>query len=131
MSSAYAKYQAANTSKPSEMSFSFDEVPADTQINHSDSIKYWDSIPSDINGMLGGYPHVSRVDIQGSRAFLVKCGISATKAVVSARPKRTLVGQPKENVKPDEKDVVGENNQEKTPKLEEKRLKRVVDCGAG
>lgn len=129
MSSAHAKYQA---SKPSKMSSSFDEVPADTQINHSDSIKYWDSISSDVNGMLGGYPHVSRVDIQGSRAFLVKCGISATKPVVSARPKRTLGGQPKENVKPDEKkDVEGDNKKEETPKVEEKRLKRVVDCGAG
>lgn len=107
------------------------EVPADTQINHGDSIKYWDSIPSDVNGMLGGYPHVSRVDIQGSRAFLVKCGISASKPVMSTRPKRTLGGQTKENVKlAEKKDEEGEKKEEAS-KVEEKRLKRVVDCGAG
>lgn len=107
-----------------------DDVPADTQINHSDSIKYWDSIPSDVNGMLGGYPHVSRVDIQGSRAFLVKCGISASKPVVrETRAKRTIGGMAKkvdDNVKPE-----AATKKAKEEPQEEKRLERAVDCGAG
>lgn len=118
-------------SSPSHEAFgSSDPTPADAQIKHADSIKYWEEISSDVNGMLGGYPHVSRVDIQGSRAFLVKCGISASKPVV--RAKRTLGGASKnveekrhENEKPED-----ENKGEEL-KEEEKRLKRVVDCGAG
>lgn len=105
----------------------FGETPkaADAQIKHADSIKYWEEISSDVNGMLGGYPHVSRVDIQGSRAFLVKCGISASKPVV--RAKRTLGGAKKEI---DEK-TKDDESKKVEPKVEEKRLKRVVDCGAG
>ena len=102
-------------------------APADASIKHSDSIAYWASISSDVNGMLGGYPHVSRVDIQGSRAFLVKCGISASRPVL--RAKRTLGGAEK---KVDESVGAGEKEGGKEEvKGEEKRLRRVVDCGAG
>lgn len=45
---------------------------ADSAINHEDSIKYWNSVSSDNNGMLGGYPQTSRVDLQGSSNFLTK-----------------------------------------------------------
>lgn len=104
----------------------YDETPkaADAKIKHADSIKYWEEISSDVNGMLGGYPHVSRVDIQGSRAFLVKCGISASKPGV--RVKRTLGG-----VKKDVEEKSKDDESKEEPKIEEKRLKRVVDCGAG
>lgn len=36
------------------------------------SIEYWSSTPSTVDGMLGGFPQVSRIDISGSRTFLVK-----------------------------------------------------------
>lgn len=45
---------------------------ADASINHSASLTYWNSVSSDVNGMLGGYPHVSRIDLQGSSNFLTK-----------------------------------------------------------
>lgn len=32
-------------------------------------------VDADVNGMLGGFPYVSRVDLQGSRNFLAKFGI--------------------------------------------------------
>ncbi|KXJ85120.1 hypothetical protein Micbo1qcDRAFT_224709 [Microdochium bolleyi] len=47
----------------------------------SSTKRYWESVNADIDGMLGGIPsitgfsHVSKVDFQGSRAFLAKLGI--------------------------------------------------------
>ncbi|CEJ87478.1 hypothetical protein VHEMI04428 [[Torrubiella] hemipterigena] len=44
-------------------------------------LKYWESVTSDINGMLGGIPtvpgfgSVSRIDLQGSRTFLARLGV--------------------------------------------------------
>ena len=48
------------------------DVPADSKIKHADSIKYWNSIPPDVNSMLGGYPQISRIDLRGSQSFLTK-----------------------------------------------------------
>ncbi|KAN0103092.1 Alpha-N-methyltransferase NTM1 [Hyaloscypha variabilis] len=48
---------------------------ADTQINHQDALDYWQSIDADVNGMLGGFPYISKVDLQGSKNFLAKLGI--------------------------------------------------------
>ncbi|KAG6365402.1 hypothetical protein INS49_007013 [Diaporthe citri] len=47
----------------------------DSQINAEDGRKYWQNVDADVNGMLGGFPYVSRVDLQGSRNFLAKFGI--------------------------------------------------------
>ena len=44
----------------------------DASMSRADALAYWNSIAADDNGMLGGYPHVSRVDIQGSSTFLAK-----------------------------------------------------------
>ncbi|RDA96160.1 hypothetical protein CP533_1692 [Ophiocordyceps camponoti-saundersi (nom. inval.)] len=47
---------------------------------------YWENTSADVNGMLGGIPSVkgfgsvSRIDLQGSRAFLAKLGIVRNKA---------------------------------------------------
>jgi protein N-terminal methyltransferase len=30
---------------------------------------------ADVNGMLGGFPYISKVDLQGSKNFLAKLGI--------------------------------------------------------
>ena len=57
-------------SKPK--SSSPEEVPPDSLISTTASIEYWSSISADDNGMLGGYPTVSRTDIAGSRSFLAK-----------------------------------------------------------
>ena len=48
---------------------------ADAQINHQDARDYWQSIDADVNGMLGGFPYISRVDLQGSKNFLAKLGV--------------------------------------------------------
>jgi protein N-terminal methyltransferase len=48
---------------------------ADAQINHQDALDYWQNIDADVNGMLGGFPYISKVDLQGSKNFLAKLGI--------------------------------------------------------
>ncbi|GIZ39760.1 hypothetical protein CKM354_000313100 [Cercospora kikuchii] len=44
----------------------------DAQINHEAALKYWAEQPANDTGVLGGYPEVSRVDLQGSANFLAK-----------------------------------------------------------
>lgn len=58
--------------------------------------------------MLGGYPYVSRVDLQGSRNFLAKLGVGARRS--STRVSNVV-------------EAGAENNSGK--------LGRAVDCGAG
>jgi len=80
------------------------QAPPDAQIDHRASIAYWAGISADVDGMLGGYPHVSRVDIQGSRAFLAKLGVVAGEGEGRVTRKRGVDARP---------------------------LVRTVDCGAG
>jgi protein N-terminal methyltransferase len=49
-----------------------DSVPPDSRINHTDAIAYWSGTEASVSGVLGGFPQVSRVDLQGSRNFLAK-----------------------------------------------------------
>jgi protein N-terminal methyltransferase len=44
----------------------------DAEINHTASLNYWSSISPDVHGMLGGFPQISRADVQGSANFLAK-----------------------------------------------------------
>jgi protein N-terminal methyltransferase len=44
----------------------------DASINVEHSLDYWNSVSSDNNGMLGGYPQTTRIDLQGSSNFLTK-----------------------------------------------------------
>lgn len=44
----------------------------DSQISTADQLAYWARISADENGMLGGYPQVSRIDLRSSRNFLRK-----------------------------------------------------------
>lgn len=44
-------------------------------VNGAAGVEYWQKVSSDINGMLGGFPAVSRIDLQGSRTFLARFGI--------------------------------------------------------
>ncbi|KAF2192245.1 hypothetical protein K469DRAFT_730857 [Zopfia rhizophila CBS 207.26] len=52
--------------------FSLSNPQPDSSINQSQALEYWNSIPSDVNSMLGGYPQTSRIDLQGSSNFLTK-----------------------------------------------------------
>ena len=48
---------------------------ADSLINHQHARDYWQNIDADVNGMLGGFPYISKVDLQGSKNFLAKLGV--------------------------------------------------------
>lgn len=37
---------------------------------YTDAVKYWSEIPPTVDGMLGGFAHISQTDIYGSRLFL-------------------------------------------------------------
>ncbi len=52
-----------------------DNKTPDALINTQDGLAYWEGIDADVNGMLGGFPQVSRIDLQASRNFLAKFGI--------------------------------------------------------
>lgn len=47
----------------------------DALIDQDAGRKYWSGIDASVNGMLGGFECVSRIDLQGSRSFLAKLGI--------------------------------------------------------
>lgn len=51
--------------------------PVDSRINRDDGLKYWQGIDATVNGMLGGFPHISRIELRGSRNFLAKLGIGS------------------------------------------------------
>ena len=53
------------------------EEIADALINRDNGINYWESIDASVDGMLGGFPHISRADIRGSRNFLAKLCIGS------------------------------------------------------
>ena len=44
----------------------------DSNISPSTFLSYWKSVPSTVDGMLGGYPQISRADLKGSANFLAK-----------------------------------------------------------
>ncbi|KAF1834495.1 hypothetical protein BDW02DRAFT_569025 [Decorospora gaudefroyi] len=52
----------------------------DASINVTHSLDYWNRVSSDVNGMLGGYPQTSRIDLQGSSNFLTKLRRGKTQA---------------------------------------------------
>jgi protein N-terminal methyltransferase len=56
----------------------------DASINVAHSLDYWNRVSSDNNGMLGGYPQTSRIDLQGSSNFLTK--LRRGKAQASKQP---------------------------------------------
>ncbi|EHA52711.1 hypothetical protein MCOR27_002517 [Pyricularia oryzae] len=47
----------------------------DSRINTKDGRQYWEAVNADVDGMLGGFPYVTKVDLQGSKNFLAKMGI--------------------------------------------------------
>lgn len=66
------------------------DSPPDAYICASDAREYWQSISADVNGMLGGYSHISHTDLEGSRAFLAKLGIGIKTGLRTVR--RALEG---------------------------------------
>ena len=64
--------QDEEESEAEEIPFTVPTPAPDSQIDHKAAIDYWSSTEPTVNGILGGYPQVSRVDIQGSSNFLAK-----------------------------------------------------------
>ncbi|KNG46241.1 duf858 domain-containing protein [Stemphylium lycopersici] len=56
----------------------------DASIDVTHSLEYWNSVSPDVNGMLGGFPQTSRIDLQGSSNFLTK--LRRGKAQASREP---------------------------------------------
>jgi protein N-terminal methyltransferase len=56
----------------------------DASIDVGQSLEYWNSVSPDVNGMLGGFPQTSRIDLQGSSNFLTK--LRRGKAQASKEP---------------------------------------------
>jgi protein N-terminal methyltransferase len=48
------------------------DPPPDSNISTESALEYWNNIPATVNGMLGGYPQISRTDLRGSLNFLAK-----------------------------------------------------------
>lgn len=44
----------------------------DSLVDNAASIRYWSGVSPNENGMLGGYPQISRIDLRGSASFLAK-----------------------------------------------------------
>ena len=58
-----------------------EEQPADSLISKEAGLEYWEGIDADDNGMLGGFPYISKADLQGSRNFLAKLGVGTKKGL--------------------------------------------------
>ena len=66
------------------------DTAPDSKINANASIHYWNSISSDVNGMLGGYPQISRIDLRGSHNFIAKLRRLSSNCQVRNAPKLEL-----------------------------------------
>jgi protein N-terminal methyltransferase len=70
---SYTQVMAMDTDAPfGNSSFSTTSSAPDASIDYTKGIEYWNSISSDVNGMLGGFPQTTRIDLIGSSAFLAK-----------------------------------------------------------
>ncbi|KAF4467171.1 duf858 domain-containing protein [Fusarium albosuccineum] len=65
----------AASQQTSTMSEVRDALLPDSLVSMDDGRKYWEGIDADLNGMLGGIPSVTRIDLQASRTFLARLGI--------------------------------------------------------
>jgi len=99
--------------------------PLDSQISHADQLTYWSSQTADITGMLGGYPQVSRIDLQGSKTFISKVRrLSRIQASSSTTSASQGTGQDEQNA-PSAQAAAPPST--KTAK----KMKLALDCGAG
>ena len=53
-------------------------LSVDAQVSASSAKAYWSDVPPTVDGMLGGYPQISRSDLRGSHVFVSKLRRSAT-----------------------------------------------------
>lgn len=96
----------SSASPDQEPNMSSSAPKPDSLINHGASLKYWSSITPNVNGMLGGFPQISNIDLKGSQAFLAKM----RRLYPSTRSSET---------------------EHTNPNAPKPKLNRAVDCGAG
>ncbi|EZF31253.1 alpha N-terminal protein methyltransferase [Trichophyton mentagrophytes] len=46
------------------------QLPPDRLVDNAGAVAYWKTVEPNINGMLGGFPEISRADLLSSRSFL-------------------------------------------------------------
>lgn len=63
------------------------DTAPDSKIDANAAIQYWNTISPDVNGMLGGYPQISRIDLRGSRNFVTKLRRLSSNCQVRNAPK--------------------------------------------
>ena len=63
---------------------------ADEAIDQKAAVAYWASVTPDDAGVLGGYPQVSRVDLQGNQTFLTKLRRKSSKYKPGTRLPRVV-----------------------------------------
>lgn len=90
----------------------------DALISAPDAIAYWSGTTADVDGMLGGYPQVSRADLAQSRTFLGK--------LLRTR-ERAMDGGQQQHGSHSASEIRGSQGEGRPAK----KLRRVVDCGAG
>lgn len=62
----------------------------DSQIDHKAAVEYWTGTEASVDGMLGGYPQVSRIDLQQSANFLAKLRRASSTHPASQKLKRVV-----------------------------------------
>ena len=67
-------------------------TPPDAHIDPHKALAYWTATPATTHGILGGYPHVSRLDLRGSRTFLTKLRRRAAAPVGAPLPRAVDCG---------------------------------------
>ena len=71
--------------KPDTLWQELASTPLGTQhVWYSKAVSYWDSQEASVNGVLGGYGHVSDDDIMESRKFLFKVSHNLTATTFQA-----------------------------------------------
>lgn len=69
--------QYHNTSKNLEQPDQILSATPDLLISQSDALMYWNSIPATKTGMLGGFAHISQIDLEMSGDFLRRLRLSS------------------------------------------------------
>ncbi|MCJ1257514.1 Alpha N-terminal protein methyltransferase 1 [Lignoscripta atroalba] len=58
----------------------------DSQVSQTDALNYWNTVSPTVDGMLGGYPQISRIDLRGSASFLAKLKKQTPSSTTTAGP---------------------------------------------
>lgn len=68
----FCRHCLTMTHNTNHHTFPTSDKAADTSISQLQAVSYWSSVSADNDGMLGGFPQISKIDLQGSRNFIAK-----------------------------------------------------------